>query len=196
MRIDHVLYAVGDLDEAGVRFEREHGLVSSPGGDHPLFGTGNRIVPLGDAYVELIAVTDPAIAAQNPIGRGVGALAEAGGGWLGWVVAVDDIEQRAARLGTVVIPGHRLRPDGITVSWRAAGMERMLEDLAFPFFIAWDDPGSHPGLREGAHGRLTIEVGCDAAALRIWLGDLPGWITVATPAGGVQRVLLDGRPIG
>ncbi len=45
--IDHVVLAVSDLDEAAERLRRDHGLASVPGGVHPGWGTGNRIVPLG-----------------------------------------------------------------------------------------------------------------------------------------------------
>jgi hypothetical protein len=35
LRIDHVVYAVRDLDDAAERFRRDHGLDSTPGGRHP-----------------------------------------------------------------------------------------------------------------------------------------------------------------
>jgi len=48
LQIDHVVYAVGDLDAAATRVREEFGLASVPGGVHPQWGTGNRIIPLGD----------------------------------------------------------------------------------------------------------------------------------------------------
>jgi hypothetical protein len=59
IQIDHVVYAVRDLDAAAERFRRAYGLGSVAGGRHAGWGTGNRIVPLGDQYVELISVVDP-----------------------------------------------------------------------------------------------------------------------------------------
>jgi hypothetical protein len=56
MRIDHVLYAVSNLDDAAARWAADFGLRSVPGGVHPRWGTANRIVPLGGAYLELIGV--------------------------------------------------------------------------------------------------------------------------------------------
>jgi len=69
LRIDHVVYATSDLHRAGERFLDELGLASVPGGTHPGWGTANRIVPLGTAYVELLAVVDPGVAQADPIGR-------------------------------------------------------------------------------------------------------------------------------
>lgn len=48
-RIDHVIYAVGDLEADAARFRDELGLESVVGGRHPGWGTANRIVPLGSS---------------------------------------------------------------------------------------------------------------------------------------------------
>ena len=45
--IDHVIYAVDDLDTAGAALFDREGLASVPGGRHEGWGTANRIVPLG-----------------------------------------------------------------------------------------------------------------------------------------------------
>jgi hypothetical protein len=55
VRIDHVIYAAADLDEAAARIERELGLAVHGGGRHEGLGTHNRIVPLGGGYLELLA---------------------------------------------------------------------------------------------------------------------------------------------
>src|SRR6476469_4083347 len=52
------MIAVTDLDAAGREFEARHRLASVAGGRHPGWGTANRIVPLGDAYLELVAIVD------------------------------------------------------------------------------------------------------------------------------------------
>ena len=71
MRIDHVIYATRDLDDAAGRIERELGLVSLPGGRHEGLGTQNRIVPLGGGYLELLAVADLPEATASDFGRGL-----------------------------------------------------------------------------------------------------------------------------
>jgi hypothetical protein len=57
--VDHIVYAVDDLEAAAERLRREFGFASVVGGRHPGWGTANRIVPLGREYVELVAVVDP-----------------------------------------------------------------------------------------------------------------------------------------
>ncbi len=69
MEIDHVLFAVRDLDAAGRDMEMRHGLASIEGGTHPAWGTANRIVPLDDSYLELIAIVDPDKAAESVFGH-------------------------------------------------------------------------------------------------------------------------------
>jgi Glyoxalase-like domain len=71
--LDHVLVAVPDLAAAARVLEEEHGLTAIEGGRHPGWGTANRIVPLGDSYLELVAVVDAGEAARSPFGRWVAA---------------------------------------------------------------------------------------------------------------------------
>ena len=71
-RIDHVLYGVQDLDLAAGRLEADHGLVAAGGGSHGELGTANRLIPLGDQYLELITVADPA--SQHPLAVVLGAV--------------------------------------------------------------------------------------------------------------------------
>ena len=88
MELDHVLIPLADLSRAVSEFEGRYGLVSVEGGRHADWGTANRIVPLGDRYLELVAVVDPAEASQS-FGRWV-ANARAGQP-LGWAVRTDDL---------------------------------------------------------------------------------------------------------
>src|SRR5438094_2831187 len=111
MRIDHVVYAVRDLDDAAQRLADEHGLASVAGGRHP-WGTGNRIVPFGHDYLELLAVVDPDLAKQNPIGVAIAAAVAEGDRLVSWAVATDDIDAAAARAGLQVVSGTRSRAEG------------------------------------------------------------------------------------
>jgi catechol 2,3-dioxygenase-like lactoylglutathione lyase family enzyme len=111
--IDHVVLAVSDLDEAGERLRREHGLASVAGGVHEQWGTGNRIVPLGDDYLELLAVLDPEVGRSSAPGRALlEATSDGHDRWLSVCLRVDDIEATAARVGLSVQPGSRLTPEG------------------------------------------------------------------------------------
>jgi hypothetical protein len=91
-----VIYATSDLDAAQARIESELGLAVLPGGRHTGLGTHNRIVPLGDGYLELLAVLDREEAEASDLGR---AILHAGEGLAGWAVAVDDVDAVARRLG-------------------------------------------------------------------------------------------------
>src|SRR5437660_1356671 len=62
VRIDHLILAVDDLDAAAVQLTERTGLAVVPGGVHPAWGTRNVIVPLGGAYLELVAVEHPEVA--------------------------------------------------------------------------------------------------------------------------------------
>jgi hypothetical protein len=66
----------------------------------PRFGTRNMILPLAhERYVEVVEVLDHPAADKAPFGQAVRARSEMGGGWLGWVVRVDDLarSRRPAR---------------------------------------------------------------------------------------------------
>ena len=56
-RLDHVVVPTTDLDRSADQF-LGLGFTVTPRSDHP-FGTSNRLVVLGDAYIELVAVTRP-----------------------------------------------------------------------------------------------------------------------------------------
>jgi Glyoxalase-like domain len=75
VEIDHVLIAVDDLAEADRALHSTHGLSSMEGGRHPDWGTANRVVPLGDAYLELVTVVDDSQASRTAFGRWVGEAA-------------------------------------------------------------------------------------------------------------------------
>lgn len=177
LRIDHVVYAVHDLDAADTLFSQELGLGSVAGGRHPGWGTANRIVPLGADYVELVAVVDQAEAEASELGRAVVKTLATGKRLVGWCVATDDLTTVARRLGVDVARGSRERPDGVTLSWRLAGLAQALANAALPFFVEWDGTAElHPGRATAVHrvtplGIAWIEVAAEAEAPRAWLGE-------------------------
>jgi hypothetical protein len=194
LRLDHVVYAVRDLDDAAARFRAQHGLDSVAGGRHPGWGTANRIVPLGEDYVELIAIEDEEAAARSAFGRSLRTALDAGEGWFAICAATGDVDAVAARLAAEVEPGERVRPDGRVVRWRR--VDPATREPWLPFFIAWDvAPELHPGRSRAGHGIRAgglawVEVGGDEERLRTWLGgeDLPIRVVDALP--GVRRVAI------
>jgi len=194
--LDHVVYAVPDLDEAAVRFREEFGLDSTEGGRHERWGTANRIVPLGDQYLELVAAVDEPTAAETAFGRGVLERASGEGGWFTIAAVRDDLDAVASRLGLEVGSGSRTRPDGRTVRWRMAGLDDPRREPWMPFFLAWDITDElYPGRARAGHavratGIAWVEAGGDAERLRTWLGDneLPIRVTDGEP--GIHRVAI------
>ena len=202
LRLDHVVYAVPDLDEAAVRFREAFGLDSTEGGRHERWGTANRIVPLGDQYVELVAAVDETAAVRTGFGRGVLQLASGGGGWFTIAAFAEDLDAVAERLGLEIGSGARTRPDGEILRWRSAGLDDPRREPWMPFFLAWDVPEElHPGRARAGHGVRAqgiawVEVGGDAERLREWLGGEVLPIRVADVPSGIHRVGIstaDGR---
>ena len=196
LRVDHVILAVRDLDQAAAGILERHGLASVAGGRHPGWGTGNRIVPLGLNYIELLGVVDAEEASRAAFGRAVLATVAEGERFFGWCVATDDLEGVAARLGLDIQSGSRARTDGTALRWRSVGMDLAIEERTVPFFISWSIPAEdHPGRDRAAHrarpsGIAWVEVGGDGAMLAQWLGEdgrsLP--VRVAEGPAGVRAV--------
>lgn len=193
LRIDHVVYATGDLDRSAERFRRDLGLDSTPGGRHPAWGTANRIVPLGEGYLELVAIVEPATAERSTFGRLVAERAE---GWAAICVATNDLDATASRLGLEVSDGRRDRPDGTAIRWRSAGVEDPRREPWMPFFIEWAIPSDlHPGRARAGHGVRPsgiawVEVGGDASRLRDWLGDEELPIRVVDAVAGIRAAAI------
>jgi hypothetical protein len=177
MRIDHVIYATGDLDRAAARVESELGLTAVGGGRHEGIGTANRIVPLGGGYLELLTVVDLDEARASALGRAVLERIDAtGDGLMAWAVVVEDAHAIAARLGIEV---STIARQGLSA--HLAGLAEAMREPSLPFFIARDHGIPDPGVRVAAGGITWIEVSGDAARLHDWLGgeQLPlRWWTV------------------
>ncbi len=176
MRLDHLSYAAGPDGLAGTaaRLGALLGEEFRDGGVHPRFGTRNMILPLtAGTYVEVVAVLDHPASDKAPFGQAVRARSAAGGGWLGWVVSVDDMAKVEARLGRDSVQGNRTRPDGVELRWRQIGVLGMQADAQLPFFIHWQVPSDrHPSA--GGTGRVrlrTLEIAGEPGRVSDWLGN-------------------------
>jgi hypothetical protein len=176
MRLDHLSYAAGPDGLAGTA-QRIGALLGEEfrnGGIHPRFGTRNMVLPLSaGTYVEVVEVLDHPASDKAPFGQAVRARSGLGGGWLGWVVAVDDITKVERRLGRESVPGNRHRPDGVELRWRQIGVKGLQSDPQLPFFIEWESPSTeHPSA--GGTGALqldTLEIAGDPHRVSEWLGN-------------------------
>jgi Glyoxalase-like domain len=193
LALDHVLVPVSDLDIATADIESRYGLSSVEGGRHPAWGTANRIIPLGDSYLELVAVVDREMAAQATFGRWIAGAT--GGRPLGWAVRTDAIDAVGRRLGLTVVPGSRATPEGGSIAWRSAGLEVAALEPGLPFFIEWADGTAHPGAtpvrHPGGPAKLKqVSIAGDPARISAWLGDHELPLAVTAGRSRLSAVLL------
>lgn len=148
--IDHLVIAVTDPDAAAASLEAELGLAATGGGRHDA-GTYNRLVFLGDAYLELIGVWDRALALAHPIGAAIVRALDAGApGLVTFALATDGVRREVMALRAAgspiseVIAGSRARPDGETVAWQCAFPPR-LGPAEPPFLIEHELSGPEWG---------------------------------------------------
>lgn len=143
-RIDHVILAAPDLTLLEETFTRL-GFTVVGGGTHPHLGTRNRIVMLGNGYIELLAVSDAAIASpvlRDRIARSAG--------WVGYALQSDDIasEAQAMRQRGVDVrgptAGRLIAPSGDARSWQVVTVgsdDLWAAAFPLPFLIQHDSAG-------------------------------------------------------
>src|SRR5690349_23244415 len=88
-RIDHVIVAAADLDHLEAAFTRL-GFRVVGGGQHPHLGTRNRIILLGEGYIELLAIAD-----QQVVSPAVRERIMTAPGWIGVALQSSDIGAEA-----------------------------------------------------------------------------------------------------
>jgi hypothetical protein len=194
VQIDHLLIRVDHLDAAAEALEAGHGLASVAGGRHPGWGTANRIVPLGEIYLELVTVVDEGEAADSLFGRWVAAAPP---GPMGWCVRPEAIDAEAERLQLTVGAGSRATASGELLTWRYAGFEQAAAEPALPFFIEWGDPALFPGRIAAEHRSGPVELAelvltGDADRIERWLGPNRLQVAVRPGAPGIERITLAG----
>jgi hypothetical protein len=174
MRLDHISYAAGPEGIAACvqRLGAHLGAGFIDGGLHPRFGTRNFVLPLAaGCYLEVVEALDHPAADTAPFGQAVRACSQAGGGWLGWVVAVDDLAAFEQRLGRPAVPGNRRRPDGVELQWRQLGVLSLMEDPQLPFFVQWQtDPAEHPSSGGGPVRLTGVELAGNPDVIAAYLG--------------------------
>ena len=156
--VDHLIYAVPDLETGINEIHQLLGVRPMIGGRHPDYGTRNALVALGPkTYLEVMA-PDPE-QARPERGRlfGLDALDEA---FLAtWVLRRESIESLVARASAAgvhfgpVCSGSRENADGTTLSWKLTDPYIALMDGLVPFLIAWGDT-PHPASSAPLGGEL------------------------------------------
>lgn len=179
LELDHVVVCVPDLTAAARDYEERLGLMSVEGGRHSGHGTANRLIPLGDAYIELLAVVEAKAAKTSPLGTWAMHRAAVPGAD-SVCLRTDSIEDISIRLDLQLMEMSRVTPDGVILGWRLAGLKQALTN-GVPFFIQWDIPDDmHPGREPIDHP--AGEVGLESVTLTGDEGLLKTWVD------GVSRV--------
>jgi hypothetical protein len=159
-RVDHLVYAVADLDRGIAEIERLLGVRASPGGRHPTWRTRNALVSLGPScYLEIIA-PDPEHSPSSE-GRPFGLDTLASSRLIAWAAKgreLANIREVAAQCGVVlgkVLSGSRNQPQGGVLTWTLTDLRCVVADGIMPFFIDWGT-SPHPALL-ASQGATLVE---------------------------------------
>lgn len=144
LELDHLVYAVPDLDRAVADLAKRLSVKPSPGGSHRGRGSRNALLSLGArSYIEVIGPDPDQPDPPQPRPFGIDALAAPR--LVTWAIAEPQLERRieaAAKRGYAagsVFPLSRDLPDGTHLEWRVARPEPRGGDGLVPFLIDWGD---------------------------------------------------------
>jgi hypothetical protein len=183
LQIDHLVVACRDLDATATSLRAALGDV--PEIPHAMadWGTSSRILLLSDSAIEVIAVTDPAAAAANPIGQHLLRMVQEGDRLAQLCVRSDDLTSHCARL--------RIAPPTAAGDDLYGGFLESVLAPGLPFFVqrpatpATDGPTiSHVEVGVANRDRL-------AAFLDDGTGPGPD-VRVVDGAPGLRRAVLRG----
>lgn len=163
-RVDHLVLATPDLEQ-GIEFVRDRlGVDAAPGGHHPVYGTRNALVSLGDTcYLEIIGPDNRVLDTEEVKVFGIHDLDSPR--LVTWAANGSDLEElvESARsemidLGAVTL-GNRRQQDGHELTWHFTDPLAARNGGVLPFFIDWGDTG---------HPASTLEDGCELLEIRLY----------------------------
>ncbi len=134
--MDHLVVSATTLEDGAAQVEEALGVKLQPGGRHDLMGTHNRLLGLGPAYLEVIAIDPEAVPPHRPrwydLDRFAGATR-----LTNWAVQTEDLDNTLHHVppGTGE-PINFARGD---LRWQMAVPDngRLPFDGAFPAIIQW-----------------------------------------------------------
>lgn len=175
MRLSNLTFAAGPdgLAPAVARLEDALGVSFRDGGFHPRFGTRNHLITVaGGRFVEVVEVLEHPAAEKAVFGQAVRARSELGGGWMGWVLEVDDMAPLEQRLERKAVHGSRQFPDGRRLEWEQIGVKGLLADPQLPFFVRWisDEDVRPSALPPTPVEILEIRLSGSPARVSEWIG--------------------------
>jgi hypothetical protein len=146
MRLDHVSYVAShdQISDVVNRIGSRIGTAFVDGGIHPKFGTRNFTAPLlNGQYIEIVCPLDHPATDATPFGQAVKKKADAGGGWLTWVISVEDIKLAEKVLERNSVEGVRRKPDGTTLKWKQIGVLDVFAGLGIQLASGGGGHGHH-----------------------------------------------------
>ena len=202
--VDHLVYAVPDLEKGISDVERLIGIRAAIGGSHPGMGTRNALISLGDdVYLEIIGPDPDQLEYRSPR---VFRIDEVDAPRLiTWAAKSDDIGAIAAiKLPGGMSPGAasggaRRTPGGDLLEWELTDPYVEIADGIVPFFIDWKAT-RHPARMAPGGAKLVglhaehpdpDRVSAILEALHTGMRVLPGRVpalvaTLETPKGTVE----------
>ena len=191
LRLDHLAVCCTALNEGSAAVEAALGLPMVAGGKHAHMGTHNRLMRLGDLYLEVVAIDPDAPAPPWP--RWFDLDRFSGPARLtNWVAACDDLDMALARAPAGAGVATDLARGDLRWRMGVPADGRLPYGGAFPGLIQWQ--GVHPVTRLADSGArlLRLEVTHpDADALRVALADFPDARVVTGPGPLALRALID-----
>ena len=160
--LDHLVYAVPDLEKGIDQLEAKLGVRAAAGGKHLGEGSRNALIGLGnDSYLEILAPDPGQALPDRPLWLGLEGLGRPR--LTAWAVRAARIEEQApkarasgVRLGSVE-SGGRKTPDGRLLIWTFTDPHTVVAEGLIPFLIEW---GSSP------HPAASAPPGISLLALR------------------------------
>lgn len=176
MHLDHVSFAAehDGLEATAARLADALGIEAYDGGVHPRFGTRNLVFPLvGGHYLEVVEPLEHPATLSTPFGQAVRARSEMGGGWMGWVIRVDELGPVEERLERKAVDGNRTPPGQDELVWKQIGIKGLIADPQLPYFIHWISPHAQHPSQLGPRNEVSISeisIAGDRDRVRDWLG--------------------------
>lgn len=147
-RVDHLVFATPVFEDGVRHIAQLFGVQPAMGGHHPVYGTRNALVALGDTcYLEIIGPDTKVLEPQEVHIFGIHELEAPR--LVTWAARADDLvaltdaaRSQMVDLGTVS-QGSRHRPDGTELTWSFTDPLAARNGGVLPFFVDWGDT-EHP----------------------------------------------------
>ena len=142
---DHFAITATHLEDGVAEVEEALGLALDPGGQHPHFGTHNRLLGLGDLYMEVIAIDPSAPTPSCPRWFDMDRF-EGPTRITNWIVQTPDIDAALAQLPNGAGTPVALQRGDLRWQMAVPDTGQLPWDGAFPAVIAWGGD-AHPSQR-------------------------------------------------